>query len=136
MGLDKKLIQLRIDIIERNLKEIEKIVKSKKLSYRDELALKHALLECIEACVDISNHIISTFGFRRPVDYKDVFAVLEENKLISKKFAERLMNMAKFRHVLVHPYAFVNRNKILEISRRDIKDVKKFVEIVLKLIKK
>jgi len=57
---------LRIDVIERNLKEIENIPKEKpgKISYRDELALKHALLECIEACIDISNHIISVKGFR------------------------------------------------------------------------
>jgi hypothetical protein len=44
MELDKKLIQLRIDIIERNLKEVKNILKEK-LTYRNELALKHALLE-------------------------------------------------------------------------------------------
>jgi hypothetical protein len=37
MELDKKMIQLRIDIIERNLKEIENIAKEKleKISYRN-----------------------------------------------------------------------------------------------------
>jgi len=48
MELDKKLIQLRIDVIERNIKEAREIVEGE-ISYRDELALKHALLESIEA---------------------------------------------------------------------------------------
>jgi len=48
MELDKKLIQLRIDVIERNIKEAREIVKGE-ISYRDELALKHVLLESIEA---------------------------------------------------------------------------------------
>ncbi len=48
MELDKKLIQLRIDIIERNLKETDEILKEK-INYRNELTLRHALLEIIEA---------------------------------------------------------------------------------------
>jgi len=136
MELDKKIIQLRIDVIERNLKEIENISKEKpgKISYRDELALKHALLECIEACVDISNHIISVKGFRRPMDYSDVFLILEENKIINKDFSCRLQEMAKFRNVLVHRYALVDRSKLFKIVKEDVKDIVEFVKVVLKSI--
>jgi len=136
MELDKKIIQLRIDVIERNLKEIENISKEKlgKISYRDELALKHALLECIEACVDISNHIISVKGFRRPMDYSDVFLVLEENKIINKDFSYRLQEMTKFRNVLVHRYALVDRSKLFKIVKEDVKDIVEFVKVVLKSI--
>jgi uncharacterized protein YutE (UPF0331/DUF86 family) len=138
MELDKKIIQLRIDVIERNLKEIENISKEKpgKISYRDELALKHALLECIEACIDISNHIISVKGFRRPMDYSDVFLVLEENKIINKNFSYRLQEMAKFRNVLVHRYALVDRSKLFRIVKEDVKDIVEFVKVVLKSIDK
>ena len=76
MELDKKLIQLRIDVIERNIKEAREIVKGE-ISYRDELALKHSLLESIEACFDIANHIISAFDFRRHLSYSDAFEVLK-----------------------------------------------------------
>lgn len=137
MEYDKKLIHLRIDVVERNLKEIEAISREKleELSYRDELALKHALLESIEACVDISNHIISVRGFRRPVDYSDIFVVLEENKIISKDFSHSLQEMAKFRNVLVHRYALVDKDRIIKIVREDVKDITEFVKIILKLIK-
>ena len=133
MELDERLVQLRIDIIERNLKEIREISKLKEMSYRDELALKHALLECIEACVDIANHIIATKGFRRPVDYKDVFRVLVENGIIDEEFSQRLQGMVGFRKV--HRYAYVDPKKLLEFASEDIKDIERFVRVVLRLIK-
>jgi len=52
MELDEKLIQLRIDVIERNIREDREIAKGE-VDYRNELALKHALLESIEAFVSI-----------------------------------------------------------------------------------
>jgi uncharacterized protein YutE (UPF0331/DUF86 family) len=135
MELDRKLIQLRIDVIERNIKEAREIVKGE-ISYRDELALKHALLESIEACFDIANHIISVFDFRRSLSYSDAFEVLRENRIIDEKLAERLKEMAKSRNFLVHRYAFVQKEKLVEIIRQDIKDIEEFVRIVFKLIKK
>ncbi len=137
MELDKKVIHLRIDVIERNLKEIQNIIKEKpdKISYRDELALKHALLECVEACADIANHIISTKGFRRPDDYSDIFVVLEENKIINKSLSKRLQEMAKFRNVLVHRYAVVNMIQLFKIAEEDVKDIVEFVRVILKFIR-
>ena len=135
MELDEKLIQLRIDVIERNIKEAREIVKGE-IDYRNELALKHALLESIEACFDIANHIISVFDFRRPTSYSDAFEVLKENKIIDESLAERLKEMTKFRNFLVDRYAFVQKEKLIEIVNHDIKDIEEFVRVVLKLIKK
>ena len=132
MEPDKRLIQLRIDIIERNLKEIRDILKLKKMRYRDELALKHALLESLEACIDIANHIIATKGFRRPTDYKDIFVVLEENKIVPKGLSRKLQEIAKFRNVLVHRYATVDMNKLVQIAKKDIKDINRFLNIIIK----
>ena len=140
MELDKELIQLRIDVIERNLQEINSIKEEgyEKFSesFRDELAAKHALLESIEACVDIANHIIAVKGFRRPTDYKDVFKILQENKIISKELYVKLEEMAKFRNLLVHRYAEIETQKIFKIIKDDVRDVKEFVNMILKYIKK
>jgi len=135
MELNKEIIKSRIDIIERNLKEIKEISNQKFFTYRDELALKHALLECIEACVDIANHIISVKGFRKAESYSDVFKVLEENGIINKDLSEKLQSMVKFRNVLVHRYANVDFNKIVEFSKKDIKDIEEFIKIVLNFVK-
>lgn len=113
---------------------LDKRLKEGLKNYRNELAAKHALLESIEACIDISNHIISAKGFRRSVDYKDVFEVLKEEKIISKKLAERLKEMAKFRNVLVHKYAIVDKKRLLRIMKEDIRDIEEFIKEIMRKI--
>lgn len=138
MGLDKHLVNLRIDLIERNLKEIKSILgegEEKFLkSYRTTLAGRHALLESVEACIDIGNHLISSMGLRRPEDYRDVFAVLEENRIIPRNLSERLQKMAGFRNLLVHYYAKVDNKTVFSIMREDIKDISEFVKLILKFM--
>ena len=140
MELDKELIQLRIDVIEKNLNEINSMVKEgyEKFSgsFRDELAAKHALLESIEACVDIANHIIAAKNYRRPLDYKDVFKILEEKKIIPKDLSFRLQEMAKFRNLLVHRYVEVETKKLFKIMKDDVKDIEEFVAVILRYLKK
>ena len=74
MKVDKELINLRLDIVDKNLNEIKKIVAEGKenymKNYRTQLAAKHALLQIMEACIDIGNHIIASLGLRRPEEYK------------------------------------------------------------------
>jgi len=70
------------------------------------------------------------------LSYSDAFEVLKENRIIDDKLAGRLKEMAKFRNFLVHRYAFVQKEKLVEIVKQDIKDIEEFVRIVLRLIKK
>lgn len=140
MKLDKELINLRIDVIERNLTEINEITSegydSFKVSYRDELAAKQALLESIEACIDISNHIIATQGFRRPNDYKDIFLIMREQDILNKTLSLKLQEMAKFRNVLVHRYINLETERIFNLMENEIDDFKEFIKQILNYLNK
>ncbi|MEG3225542.1 MAG: hypothetical protein BME94_08580 [Methanobacteriales archaeon Met13] len=133
MDLDEELIQLRIDIIERNLVEIKAIISEgyHQFNYRTELAAKHALQESIKACIDISNHIIASRGFRRPNDYRDLFLVLEENQIIDKNLSLKLQAMAKFRNLLVHRYAEMDQKRLFQIMTVDTDDFRAFIKQIL-----
>lgn len=43
--------------------------------------------------------------------------------------------MSSFRNILLHRYPFIDRNKLLEIAKEDVKDIEKFVKIILKMLK-
>ncbi len=135
LQLDKALINIRVDVIDKNLREIKAIVGEGEdrflKDYRNTLAGKHALLESIEACIDIGNHIIASLGLRRPEDYKDVFAVLEEKCILSSSLSEKLQNMAKFRNLLVHFYTKVDDRKVFAIMKRNAGDMRYFAKAVL-----
>jgi len=135
MELDKELINLRIDVIERNLAEIQEITAEGyshfKSNYRDELAAKQALLESIEACIDISNHIISIQGFRRPMDYKDIFLIMGEQDILDRTLSRKMQEMAKFRNVLVHRYINIENERLFQLMEKETDDFKEFIRQIL-----
>ncbi|MEM3526179.1 MAG: HepT-like ribonuclease domain-containing protein [Candidatus Jordarchaeaceae archaeon] len=101
MDVNRKVIEGKIDIIERNLRFLEQYkeigLKEFEKSYKDVQAVKYSLLEIVEACVDIANHIISVRGYRRAEKYSEIFQILGEENVISPELSEKMQKMAKFR---------------------------------------
>ena len=95
---------------------------------------KYNLIVAIEGAIDICNYIVARAGGRAPHDHADCFAVLGELKMLSEDFVERLKSMAKFRNLLVHLYWKVDDRKVFQILRSDIKDIKKYIKEINKLI--
>ncbi|WP_232462029.1 type VII toxin-antitoxin system HepT family RNase toxin [Thermococcus siculi] len=88
---------------------------------------KYNLLVAIEACIDIAYHLISKNKLRLPRDYADSFRVLEENDIIDKELARRLILMARFRNRLVHIYWDVDDRMIYRIITENVGDIEEFL---------
>lgn len=89
--------------------------------------VQHYLLLAIETVIDLGSHVISSEGYPPPSTYADVFRVLGEEKVVSPDIADRLMAMARFRNVLVHLYAEVDEERVLQILRGSLGDLDAFV---------
>ncbi len=139
-SVDKDLVEAKFDIIDRNLKflkEFEEIDESSfERNFRDIQASKYSLLEITEACIDIASHIIAAEGYRRAETYSDMFEILLEERVISKKLADRLTEMAGFRNLLVHRYGEIDNKHILEIIQKDMKDVKMFMQKIIDFLER
>lgn len=140
MVINLKVIEGKIDIIERNLRFLEQYkemgLKEFEKSYKDIQAVKYSLLEIVESCVDIANHIISVRGYRRAEKYSEIFQILGEENVISPKLSETMQKMAKFRNLLAHRYGEIENKRILEIVKNNLKDVKEFEKEIEKKILK
>ncbi len=136
--ISNEVINAMVDLIEENLALIEEIkmqgFESFSNNFRDIQAAKHSLQESIEACLDIGSHIIAEKGFRRAEDYKDIYNVLEEERIITPVLSSKLQEMAKFRNLLVHRYGKIDTKRIFIIMSEDINDIKQFVNTILKYI--
>lgn len=97
---------------------------------RDDFAVmggvQHYLLLAIETLLDLGSHVISSEGYPPPGSYADVFRVLRDEGVVAEELAERLMAMARFRNVLVHAYAEVDEERVLEILRTSLGDLDAF----------
>jgi len=136
--ISNEVINAMIDLIEENLRLIEEIkmqgFESFSNNFRDIQAAKHSLQESIEACLDIGSHIIAEKGFRRADDYKDIYKVLEEERIVDPGLSAKLQEMAQFRNLLVHRYGKIDTKRIFIIMSGDINDIKQFVNTILKYI--
>jgi uncharacterized protein YutE (UPF0331/DUF86 family) len=65
---------------------------------------KYYLIVAIEVMSDISNHLIAKQSLGKPESYADVFKILGEAGIFPRNFVETLIQMAKFRNLLVHLY--------------------------------
>ena len=136
--ISNEVINAMVDLIEENLALIEEIkmqgFESFSNNFRDIQAAKHSLQESIEACLDIGSHIIAEKGFRRAEDYKDIYNVLEEERIIDPVLSAKLQAMAKFRNLIVHRYGKIDTKRIFIIMSEDINDIKQFASTILKYI--
>jgi len=93
----------------------------------------------IESCLNIGNRLIALEQFKNATDtpetYADIFVQLREMGIIDPSFCDRLVKMAKFRNRLVHLYWEIDKKKLYEIIRDNIKDFKLFEQNVVKFIK-
>ena len=90
--------------------------------------VQHYLLLAIETVIDLGSHVISSEGYPPPSSYSDVFRVLAEEKVVPPELVDRLMAMARFRNVLVHLYAEVDEERVLQILRGSLGDLDAFVK--------
>jgi uncharacterized protein YutE (UPF0331/DUF86 family) len=95
---------------------------------------KYNLIVAIEAAIDICGHLAARAGGRTPSDYADCFKVLAELKMLSEELSERLQKMARFRNLLVHVYWQIDNQKVYQIIRKDIQDIKKYLKEIDKHI--
>jgi uncharacterized protein YutE (UPF0331/DUF86 family) len=88
----------------------------------------------IETCLNLGNHIIASEGYRSPDDYRDVFAVLNENKIIPDDFALTLRQMVGFRNRLVHLYWEIDDELLYSFLQDDLDDFEQFIQYILLFI--
>lgn len=138
MVIDSQTVSSRLSTIEQCLDVLKRIRKEGRKTYLADLdkrlIAERALHIAIEACIDVSNHIIASRGYRRPQDYADVFKVLGENDVIESSLTNRLMDMARFRYRLVHLYSTLDDKVVFSILENNLQDIKDFAASAAELL--
>ena len=72
---------------------------------------------------------------RKPEDNQDVFEILQEEKIISRKLFSNLRGIVGFRNILVHEYGKIDREIVYRKLKNNLDNFKQFKKQVLKFIK-
>lgn len=138
MKVDREVVYGRFDTIERNLRFLDQYQNYSSdhfvSSYKDVQAAKFSLLEIVEACIDIANHIISAKGYPKVEQYRMMFKTLGEEEVLDKDLASRLGEMASFRNLLVHRYGEIDDTRVLGIIKDNLNDIKLFMKQIIEVL--
>lgn len=93
-------------------------------------SVERTLQVAVEICLDIGRRLIALEGFRFPDDNQDVFRVLHEEDVVSDDLLATLLDMARFRNLIVHDYARIDDALVYNILKKRLGDFDAFVRAV------
>jgi len=107
--VDRELVAAKFMLIKDNVKQLRKLAALPKEAFLADpirrAAAERMLHISIEAAVDICSHVISVEKLRKPEHYADIPSILKEAHVLGEDVATSLVDMIKFRNILVHLYA-------------------------------
>lgn len=89
------------------------------------------LQRAVQLVVDIATHIVSTENLGVPQSLKDVFVILEKNKILDSNLSLKMQKMVGFRNIAVHDYQAINPAVIKSILTSHLNDFEDFYTAVL-----
>lgn len=95
----------------------------------------HSLHLAIECLIDIGKILVIEKKLKKPQTYKEVFDILNKNKIISSALTEELKNLVEFRNRLIHEYLYLDFEDIYEICQNKLNVFREFLEAVRKILK-
>lgn len=105
-------------------------------NWETEWTIDRGLQLLIECCIDIGKELITGLEIKKPATYQEVFIILRQAKVISDEVSKKIQNLAVFRNELVHDYLYLDRQKIYDVFKNDLKYFERYLLEVGEFIKK
>jgi uncharacterized protein YutE (UPF0331/DUF86 family) len=133
--VDETLILRKLSELEQYFGQVTEFKEITVNAYENDWKLQRiierTLQMMIETCVDIAGHIISDNNFRIPDSYADTFKVLSENKIIPEGLCQTMVQISKFRNIIVHHYDRVDAEIVVGILRKRLDDFNSYKKSIL-----
>lgn len=140
MPVDKVLINRKITLISRdlkNIKELSDLSLAKYLSSDSYEAMAERYLErMIGRMIDINYHILVEDAGETPLDYYSSFVLMGVKKYLPREFADKIANSAGLRNRLAHEYDEIDSKKVYLAASTSLKEVPKYLEYIIKFLDK
>jgi uncharacterized protein YutE (UPF0331/DUF86 family) len=100
----------------------------------DYLVYNTLAMECfqsVNALIEIGEYIVSKEKLGFPSSYREVFELLEKNKIINKNELKNIKRLIFLRNLIAHEYTKISEKELKEMVNL-LKNIKKFVERIKK----
>jgi uncharacterized protein YutE (UPF0331/DUF86 family) len=130
MTVDAERLRSLLDRLRTTEQELTRLRDLGAAAVRDDVdrlnSVKYLFVMAAEIAIDTGQHIIAAEGLDGPGSFADVFGVLGRAGWLTDEFAETMAEVARFRNLLVHGYADVDDDRVVEILRDRLDDLATF----------
>ena len=133
--VDKDILQRKLSFIDLKLQNLETL---KGIEREDFLAsfqavdsAKYNLQVCIEALIDVSNHVVARERWGIPSTSAEAVKLIIQHGVLGKDKELSLVQMVRFRNRIVHLYQEVDDSEIYRILQENLDDIKGFIQAVI-----
>ena len=130
MTVDTERLRSLLDRLRDAEKELRRLRSVGAEALRDDIdrmnSVKYLFVVAAEIAIDTSQHIIAAEALDAPGTFADVFRVLGDTRWLSTDLAETFGDIARFRNLLVHGYADVDDDRVLQILSDRLDDLTAF----------
>lgn len=91
------------------------------------------LQRAAEAAIDLGMRWARIKKLGTPQTSRDVFVILQKNKLLPQKLTEDLQAMVGFRNIAIHDYQKINLAIVRSIIKTKLKDFEEFIRLARQL---
>ncbi len=113
--------------LEEILPNEDDFLQSKPLQY----AVAMLMLNIINKCIDLGSHIVSVQQLGFPETYGEIFAVLEQAKIIPPPLARDMKQLVGLRNIIAHQYGTINQVLLYE-QASSVHFVNDFLMLIIK----
>ena len=136
--LNEEMVKTRAQEIRENLDTVRRYTALPDEDFwadeRNLYTIMHLLLMSIEATAALCSHILARLARRAPASYAECFEGLRGLDVLDDELAGSLVQMARFRNLLVRRYWEIDEARVLRYARENLGDFEAFLEAVGRLI--
>ena len=133
---------MRDDIIINKVETIRRClgrINEEYLGFEEELASNYTKQDSIilnlerasQASIDLAVHVVRIRKLGVPKTSREIFELLQENRLIDEKTAHQMKKMVGFRNIAVHDYQTISLDIICSIIEQHLDDFRQFIDEII-----
>lgn len=132
---DRHTLARKLEYLRKNIALLEPYRTKKREDLENSVeryALERLVQTALESVIDCSRLLAALSDLRRLREEQDALLVLAEHKIIDEELAERLIQAKGLRNVLVHRYAEVDLDLLLQAVHGGLSDLEEFAHALAK----
>jgi uncharacterized protein YutE (UPF0331/DUF86 family) len=138
MAFSDEVIRQRLQLLESYVQHLQGYQERTRDEVRSDIsltwAIEHGLQLSIQCVIDVCHYLVADLALGVPATSQEAIELLRDAGVFPATFADTLMQMARFRNLLVHVYAQIDIERVYDHLQNHLDDFRQFAQHVLQFL--